>query len=215
MPITFFCSQNQVDNADIVLLGIPFDATSSFRPGSRFAPDHIRLYSEGIESYSPYQEADLEDLAFYDAGNIEGSVSNFTALQATVYSRVQDLIKQGKVDEIKEVMDKSVAQGMQTFDIALFKLYKENKISFDEALRNADSKNNLRLKINLSEGKGTDGAATPPPKPSQTTDKVSPKQASPTPASSLQGLSLEPIKQDTEEDDSPSGIFATNITSSK
>jgi twitching motility protein PilU len=42
---------------------------------------------------------------------------------------------------------------MQTFDSALFKLYKEGRISLDEALRNADSANNLRLKISLSEGK--------------------------------------------------------------
>ena len=53
--------------------------------------------------------------------------------------RVCDLIKQGKADEIKEVMLKSEAQGMQTFDTALYKLYKEKKISMDEALKNADS----------------------------------------------------------------------------
>lgn len=71
--------------------------------------------------------------------------------------RVCDLIKMGKVDEIKEVMVKSENQGMKTFDSALFDLYKAEKITLDEALRNADSKNNLRLRIQLSEGKnGTD-----------------------------------------------------------
>jgi len=71
--------------------------------------------------------------------------------------RVCDLIKMGKVDEIKEVMLKSENQGMKTFDSALFDLYKAEKITLDEALRNADSKNNLRLRIQLSEGKnGTD-----------------------------------------------------------
>ncbi len=67
--------------------------------------------------------------------------------------RVCDLIKQGKVDEIKEVMTKSENQGMKTFDSALFDLYKAGKISLEEALKNADSKNNLRLRIQLSEGK--------------------------------------------------------------
>ncbi len=66
--------------------------------------------------------------------------------------RVCDLIKQGKVDELKEVMEKSEQQGMKTFDAALFDLYKNGTISYEEALKNADSKNNLRLRIQLSEG---------------------------------------------------------------
>ncbi|MCG8415213.1 MAG: PilT/PilU family type 4a pilus ATPase [Pseudomonadales bacterium] len=70
--------------------------------------------------------------------------------------RVCDLIKGGKVMEIKEVMEKSEQQGMKTFDSALFDLYKSGKISYEEALKNADSKNNLRLRIQLSEGKEGD-----------------------------------------------------------
>lgn len=64
---------------------------------------------------------------------------------------VQDLVRKGDIHSIKEVMEKSVNLGMQTFDGALFNLYKEGKINLDEAIRNADSPNNLRLKINLSE----------------------------------------------------------------
>ncbi|MEQ8954565.1 MAG: PilT/PilU family type 4a pilus ATPase [Gammaproteobacteria bacterium] len=70
--------------------------------------------------------------------------------------RVQDLIKQGKIMEIKEVMEKSEQQGMKTFDSALFALYKQGKISYEEALKNADSKNNLRLRIQLSEDRKDD-----------------------------------------------------------
>ncbi|MEX1198328.1 MAG: PilT/PilU family type 4a pilus ATPase [Pseudohongiellaceae bacterium] len=66
--------------------------------------------------------------------------------------RVQDLIKNGKVDEIREVMEKSEEQGMKTFDSALFDLYKADRISLEEALKNADSKNNLRLKVQLADG---------------------------------------------------------------
>jgi len=66
---------------------------------------------------------------------------------------VCDLILKGEVHKIKEVMEKSSNIGMQTFDSALFELYKTGKISIEEALRNADSQNNLRLKISLSEGK--------------------------------------------------------------
>ena len=64
---------------------------------------------------------------------------------------IQDLIYKGEVGMIKEIMEKSTNIGMQTFDIALYKLYKAGKISFEEAIRNADSQNNLRLKISLEE----------------------------------------------------------------
>ncbi len=66
---------------------------------------------------------------------------------------IQDLILKGEIHTIKEIMEKSSNLGMQTFDQALFKLYKDGQISLEEALRNADSQNNLRLKISLSEGK--------------------------------------------------------------
>lgn len=65
-----------------------------------------------------------------------------------------DLILKGEIHKIKEIMEKSTNIGMQTFDQALFDLYKMGKISLEESLRNADSQNNLRLKISLSEGKG-------------------------------------------------------------
>jgi twitching motility protein PilU len=63
---------------------------------------------------------------------------------------VQDMIRRGDVHEIKEVMAKSENLGMQTFDSALYKVYMDGRISLEEALRNADSPNNLRLRINLS-----------------------------------------------------------------
>jgi twitching motility protein PilU len=65
---------------------------------------------------------------------------------------IQDLILKGEVHEIKSIMSKSREQGMQTFDQALFDLQQADKISYEEALRNADSVNELRLKIKL-EGK--------------------------------------------------------------
>ena len=65
--------------------------------------------------------------------------------------RIADLIKEGEILEIKEVMEKSATMGMQTFDMALLDLYNAKKISFDEALKNADGANNLRLKIELAE----------------------------------------------------------------
>jgi len=65
--------------------------------------------------------------------------------------RAADLIAKGAVSELKELMEKSTEQGMQTFDQSLYKLYKEGRISLEEALKNADSKNNLRLRVTLDE----------------------------------------------------------------
>ena len=60
---------------------------------------------------------------------------------------VSDLIGKGKLDEIKEAMDRSKAMLHKTFDQGLYELYEQGKISEDEALRNADSRNNLSLQI--------------------------------------------------------------------
>jgi agmatinase len=56
---------------DLILLGCPLDATSSFRGGTRFAPDSIRKASWTLETYSPYLKLDLEDMSFRDEGNLE------------------------------------------------------------------------------------------------------------------------------------------------
>ncbi|MDD3517149.1 MAG: PilT/PilU family type 4a pilus ATPase [Chromatiales bacterium] len=64
---------------------------------------------------------------------------------------IRELIKRGDFHSIKENMEKSEMIGMQTFDSALFKLYKAGRISLEEALKNADSPNNLRLRISLAE----------------------------------------------------------------
>ena len=71
---------------------------------------------------------------------------------------ISDLIFKGEVHEIKEIMSKSRELGMQTFDQALFDLYEGGKISYEDALRNADSVNDLRLRIKLEskESKGKD-----------------------------------------------------------
>ena len=66
---------------------------------------------------------------------------------------ISDLIFKGDVHEIKEIISKSRELGMQTFDQALFDLHEAGKISYEDALRNADSVNDIRLKIKL-EGKG-------------------------------------------------------------
>ena len=69
---------------------------------------------------------------------------------------IADLILKGAVHGIKEIMSKSNEMGMKTFDQALFDLYEDDQITFEDALRNADSMNELRLRIKL-EGKASKG----------------------------------------------------------
>ena len=72
---------------------------------------------------------------------------------------VADLILRGEIDGIKEIMQKSENMGMKTFDTALFELYREGLISEEEALRNADSPNNVRLKIKFAREDDSSGGA--------------------------------------------------------
>ena len=72
---------------------------------------------------------------------------------------IADLILRGEIDGIKEVMQKSENIGMKTFDTALFELFQEGLISEEEALRNADSPNNVRLKIKFALESSDDGGA--------------------------------------------------------
>ncbi len=89
----------------------------------------------------------------------KGSTGRVAAVEILLNSPlIADLIFKGHVHEIKEIMAKSRELGMQTFDQALFDLYEAGMISYEDALRNADSLNDLRLKIKLhgQEAKGRD-----------------------------------------------------------
>lgn len=66
----FLAGLEYITGADKVIIGLPFDSTTSFRPGARLAPYRIREVSESIEEYSMYQDRSLEDLAFFDAGDV-------------------------------------------------------------------------------------------------------------------------------------------------
>jgi len=79
-------------------------------------------------------------------------------------STIEELISKGDTSGIKEIMAKSEGLGMQTFDGALFKLHAAGRISLEEAIKNADSANNLRLRIKLNDstnGESESGSASP------------------------------------------------------
>lgn len=68
---TFIGCESEYKDANVVIFGAPFDSTTSYRPGTRFASSAIRNESFGIETYSPYQDRDLQDYQIYDGGDLE------------------------------------------------------------------------------------------------------------------------------------------------
>ena len=84
------------DEANIVMLGMPFDGTVSYRPGSRFAPEQIRLASWGLEEYSPYFDKHLEDCNFHDAGDLEFPLGNTEKSLDLIEKNIDEIYKDGK-----------------------------------------------------------------------------------------------------------------------
>ncbi len=66
----FMGSRSKISGSKIVLRGYPYDGTASYKPGSRFGPMEIRTHSEGIESYSPRFDVDIEEIPFFDMGDL-------------------------------------------------------------------------------------------------------------------------------------------------
>jgi len=84
------------DDAQIVLFGVPYDATATYRKGSRLAPAAIRKESDGIETYSPYINKDLEDIKVHDAGDIKIKGSDPAPMVYSVEAQTQKIIDAGK-----------------------------------------------------------------------------------------------------------------------
>ncbi len=84
------------DSCAIVMLGLPFDGTVSYRSGSRFAPEQIRLASWGLEEYSPNFDKDLNDVNFHDAGDLEFPLGNTIKSLELIRENVEDIYKDGK-----------------------------------------------------------------------------------------------------------------------
>lgn len=66
-----YYGNSTLDNAQVIILGLPYDQTSSFLPGSRHGPEFIRICSENIEDYSPYQNKSLYDMKIHDFGDVQ------------------------------------------------------------------------------------------------------------------------------------------------
>ena len=94
---TFIGCDNEYDESQIVIFGAPFDGTTSYRPGTRFAAAAMRNESTGIETYSPYQDKDLEDYNIFDGGDLEFVFGNPDKNIAIIKEYVAGLLKDNKI----------------------------------------------------------------------------------------------------------------------
>lgn len=92
----FMGSSEQLESCEKVIIGIPMDLTTSFRPGTRLAPYRIREVSEGIEEYSIYQDKSLKDIDFYDAGDVAIPYGNVKESLQRIEEAALCLLKAGK-----------------------------------------------------------------------------------------------------------------------
>ncbi|MEE0435388.1 MAG: agmatinase [Peptococcaceae bacterium] len=94
---TFIACDADFADARAVIFGAPFDGTTSFRPGTRFGPAAIRAESDGIETYSPYQNKDLEDFAVCDTGDLLLPFGNTEAVLTQIEERTTEILAAGKL----------------------------------------------------------------------------------------------------------------------
>lgn len=92
----FMALDASYEEAEIVVFGAPFDGTCSYRPGTRFAPNAMRVHSEGIEVYSPYQDSSLEDIQVFDSGDIDLPFGNKQRVLDMVAEHTKKILEDGK-----------------------------------------------------------------------------------------------------------------------
>ena len=95
--VNFIGCDSEYNNAKIVLYGAPFDSTTSFRPGARFAPQAVRTDSFGLETYSPYQNKDLTDSKVFDSGDIELPMGSSETALDLIEQRAEKILSDNKI----------------------------------------------------------------------------------------------------------------------
>ena len=93
----FIGFDSEYDEAELVLMGIPYDGTVSFRPGTRFAPSEIRNNSYGLEIYSPYFDKELTDYNLFDAGDLELPFGNTQKILDIIRENAKKILSDNKI----------------------------------------------------------------------------------------------------------------------
>lgn len=94
---TFIGCDSNYKDAGTVIFGAPFDSTTSFRPGTRFASSAIRNESFGLETYSPYQDKSLDDYQIFDYGDLELTFGNSQKSLELIEQMSQKIIEDNKI----------------------------------------------------------------------------------------------------------------------
>mgnify|MGYP001283794381 FL=1 len=94
---TFIGCDKEYSQADFVIFGAPFDSTTSYRPGTRFASKVMRSDSFGLETYSPYQDADLCDISVFDGGDLELPFGNTKRVLEEIQTYTQKIVSDQKI----------------------------------------------------------------------------------------------------------------------
>ena len=94
---TFIGCDSEYDESKIVIFGAPFDSTTSYRPGTRFASSAIRNESFGIETYSPYFDKDLLDTKIFDSGDLELCFGNTQIVLNAIESHTAKILEDNKL----------------------------------------------------------------------------------------------------------------------
>ena len=94
---TFLGCETDFDEARIVLYGAPFDSTTSYRPGTRFASKTMRAESYGLETYSPYLDLDMEDVKVFDSGDLELCFGDTEMALKDIEERASVILDAGKI----------------------------------------------------------------------------------------------------------------------
>jgi len=154
----------EIRDAEIMNFGMEFAQTGHLAMGTLHANNANQAVDRILGFFSTEKQKKLmQDIAL----NLKSIISQrlvktvdggrAAAIEILINSPlIQELIAAGDIGGIKPIMAKSTTLGMQTFDQALFQLYEDDKVSYDEAIANADSPNELRLRIKL-ESKSSEG----------------------------------------------------------
>ncbi|MEG2440726.1 MAG: agmatinase [Acetivibrio sp.] len=94
---TFLGCESSFEEAEVVIFGAPLDSTTSYRPGTRFASRTMRGESYGLETYSPYQDKDIEDIRVFDGGDLELPFGNTRKALDEIRKITKSIVDENKI----------------------------------------------------------------------------------------------------------------------
>jgi agmatinase len=93
--IRFLGADHSLEDPEVVLLGVPYDGTVSYRPGARFGPAAVRIWSDVLETYSPSFRRDLEEVKLLDSGDLPFQTSSWKVVSDAVRDAVSGVLRRG------------------------------------------------------------------------------------------------------------------------